>query len=81
MFYAKGADGGHCPAVFQNRRLFAAIIENGVKKNYTGHDERSAFEEALEEPAMPERTINGRRPGSLMLAIDSKSIKNCCYGG
>ena len=25
------------------------------KKNYTGHDERSAFEKALEELAMPER--------------------------
>ncbi|MCL1912709.1 MAG: transposase [Eubacteriaceae bacterium] len=45
------------------------------KKNYTGHDERSTFEEVLEELAMPERIINGRSPGPSMLAIDSKSIK------
>ena len=32
MFYAKGADVGHCPATFDNGRMFAAIIENGAKK-------------------------------------------------
>ncbi|MCL1913097.1 MAG: IS5 family transposase [Eubacteriaceae bacterium] len=51
------------------------------KKNYTGHDERSAFEKALEELAMPERIINGRSPGPSMLAIDSKSIKNAFTAG
>jgi len=51
------------------------------KKNYTGHDKRSAFEKALEELAMPERIINGRSPSPSMLAIDSKSIKNAFTAG
>jgi len=38
----EGADGGHCPSAFQNWMMCCHYRKWG-KKNYTGHDVRSAF--------------------------------------
>ena len=76
MLCAKGADGGHCPTTFRNGRDVYCHYRKWGKKNYTEHDERSTFEEVLEELAMSERIINGRSPAPSMLVIDSKSTKN-----